>query len=233
MRKLIVCLLLICPAFCRIEAQDGLGIKTKLQFIPVWQEKVVHIQEDASGLSGDTVSFILFRFYISGLSLWKANHQVWTERNSFHLLDAGHPESMDLSRFLPEGLDWNSIHFSLGIDSATSCSGAQGGELDPVKGMYWAWQSGYINFKLDGFSPMSQAKDHAFHFHLGGYQYPYSCIREIRMDAGPSQDIRVLFDLTKFLATLNLQQEASMMIPGARASLLSNVAAQCIYRETK
>lgn len=40
-------------------------------------------------------------------------------------------------------------YFLLGVDSLTNVSGAFGG-ASTIKGMYWAWNSGYINLKLKG-----------------------------------------------------------------------------------
>ena len=41
---------------------------------------------------------------------------------------------------------YNGIQFLMGMDSADQNRGAQTGALDPVKGMFWTWNSGYHEF---------------------------------------------------------------------------------------
>jgi len=59
----------------------------------------------------------------------------------------------------------------IGTDSITNVSGALDGDLDPIKGMYWAWNSGCINFKLEGTRVISGKKT-PFEYHIGGYNGP-------------------------------------------------------------
>jgi hypothetical protein len=51
---------------------------------------------------------------------------------------------------MDENKSISKITFSAGIDSLTSTAGIQKGVIDPINGMYWAWQSGYVNFKIEG-----------------------------------------------------------------------------------
>ena len=57
-----------------------------------------------------------------------------------------------------------------------------GGDLDPTKGMYWAWQSGYINFKMEGSCSQCLATKNNFEFHLGGYQQPFYAMQTIELN---------------------------------------------------
>jgi len=36
------------------------------------------------------------------------------------------------------------------VDSLANVSGAMSNDLDATKGMYWSWQSGFINLKIEG-----------------------------------------------------------------------------------
>ena len=38
----------------------------------------------------------------------------------------------------------------LGVDSVLNYNGVHEGALDPINGMYWTWQTGYIHCKLEG-----------------------------------------------------------------------------------
>ena len=92
----------------------------------------------------------VLRFYISNIRFFNKESLVYQEQNSFHLCDAAIPNS---NRFLmrqSENIVYDKLQFDIGIDSVTNVSGALGGALDPTNGMYWTWQNGYINFKMEG-----------------------------------------------------------------------------------
>jgi hypothetical protein len=71
------------------------------------------------------------------------------------------------------------ISFLLGVDSALHCSGAQSGALDPLNDMFWTWNNGYVNFKLEGKSASSVADNNRIEQHIGGYKSEYKTMREI------------------------------------------------------
>ncbi len=142
-----------------------------------------------------------------------------------YLIDMADTVSQQLQFTLPDGVNWNAISFCLGTDSATNVSGALGGSLDPANGMYWAWQSGYINFKLEGSSPRCTARKHEFQFHLGGYASPFATLQQIRLDCVQSSNINVVCDTAKFFDYTDVKTTAAIMSPGARAVELSVAAA--------
>src|ERR1044071_4197029 len=130
-------------------------------------------------INDDSVLITTLKFYISNISFYDGNKQVWKENKSYHLVDISDPNSLKLKLDLPSKIKFTEIKFNLGIDSITNVSGALGGALDPTLGMYWTWQSGYINFKLDGRSSLCNTRNHEFQFHLGGYQYPHSALQTV------------------------------------------------------
>jgi hypothetical protein len=71
------------------------------------------------------------------------------------------------------------ISFLLGVDSILHCSGAQSGALDPLNDMFWTWNNGYVNFKLEGKSVSSTADNNRIEQHIGGYNGEYKTMREI------------------------------------------------------
>lgn len=197
-----------------------------LRFEPRMNNEPLKLYEgEASG----QLQVTMLRCYISGVSLWKDGKKVWQESNSYHLLDAEAPASLAWSLTVPLPATYDAIHFCLGIDSATSSSGAHGGDLDPAKGMYWAWQSGYVNFKLEGVSPQSTARKHQFHFHLGGYQAPYGSVQDLILHVRSRDTISVRMELDKFLSGIGMSKQNSIMIPGADAYELSKKAASIFY----
>lgn len=167
----------------------------------------------------------LVRFYISSIELSRGAEVAWKEQKSYHLIDF--TDSASLRVVLPNNIIFDRIRFCLGIDSVTNVSGAMGGDLDPAKGMYWAWQSGYINFKMEGMSPVVPARGHDIKFHLGGYATPNATIQTIELAVKNGKDITVGFDLRMFLASVKLGEVYNIMSPGPGAVTLSAQAAKC------
>lgn len=104
----------------------------------------------------------------------------------------------------------------MGIDSTTNVSGA-GGDLDPTKGMYWTWQSGYINFKLEGKSNLCKTRNNEFQFHIGGYLFPFSCVQTIQLDLKPTEEPVIIIDIKKLLAPIDLSKQNQIMNTGLDA----------------
>lgn len=113
----------------------------------------------------------------------------------------------------------------MGIDSLTNVSGALGGDLDPTKGMYWTWQSGYINFKLEGKSQYCNTRNNEFQFHLGGYLQPFYCLQSLKMKVNNSQEINIVLDVKKIIDAIDLKSLNHVMSPGKDAMTLSIIAA--------
>ncbi len=129
---------------------------------------------------------------------------------------------------LPAGT-YQTITFTLGVDSLLNCSGAQDGALDPLNGMFWTWNSGYIFFKLEGYSSSSTADLNRIEQHIGGYRGPYKAQRVItlKLDKPLSliqnevQELNVQLDLDKYWLSVHpvkLAENPLIMIPGALAS---------------
>lgn len=117
----------------------------------------------------DQTRITSLRFYIGNIKLMK-DTQIVFEQPSYQLMDAKFPETLKIT--VPK-VSFNKIAFSLGIDSLTNNRGALTDDLDPQNGMYWTWQSGYINFKLEG------EKVQPFTFHIGGHLKPFNAHRSI------------------------------------------------------
>ncbi|MCB9234891.1 MAG: hypothetical protein H6581_24770 [Bacteroidia bacterium] len=191
-----------------------------LRIHPRVQGQELELGKETEGFQVETL-----RFYLGKISLWKGNKMVFQEDN-YHLIDAEKPASLEISLNVPTNRAFDHLQFELGVDSLTNVSGAMGGDLDPTLGMYWAWNSGYINFKLEGRSPASPARDHAFEFHLGGYLPPFATVQTVRLPCKTSPRIHLRVDLDQFVTGLDLSKQARVMSPGAEAVELSQKAAQ-------
>lgn len=180
----------------------------------------------------DTLQLAGFKCYISGIECHYTDGTVNKETDSYHLLDAARKATLLVGVNVDKTKQIKQLVFNIGIDSTASVSGAMSGALDPVNGMYWAWQSGYINMKIEGKSPNCKTRKNEFNFHIGGYQAPYYAMRKIVLDySGDADRIPVVIDLKRFFKTLSLSQTNSIMIPGAKAMQLADQSTEMFYLE--
>jgi len=165
------------------------------------------------------------KFYLSKIQLLRNGKIVLEEKNGFHLVDAGQTNPFIIVVNNTQNISFDQVQFNLGIDSTTNVSGAMGGDLDPTKGMYWTWQSGYINFKLEGTSPLCTTRNNEFQFHLGGYQKPNYCLQPLSFPIKNSSKIDLNLDVQKILEQVDLSKTNHIMSPSAEAVLISKVVA--------
>ena len=91
--------------------------------------------------------------------------------------------------------------------------------------MYWAWNSGYINFKLEGRAPACAARDHRFEFHLGGYLPPDRSAQLVTVAVTGGPVVAIALDISRFLDAVDLAKEYHVMSPGPAAVRLSRAVA--------
>jgi hypothetical protein len=172
----------------------------------------------------DSIQFTSLKFYISDITFWENKKQVYTLEQKHFLLDLSNPNSLIISENKVEKFDFTTITFNLGIDSLTNVSGALEGDLDPSNGMYWTWQSGYINFKLEGISSNCPTRKNKFQFHLGGYQSPFYGLRKINLNSTqPNSQIEIHLD--QFLNSVDLVSLNQVMSPSVEAMALATYLA--------
>ena len=168
----------------------------------------------------DSVSISKIKFYISDISIAKHGKKVETLRQKHYLIDAENADSRII--YLDKKYSFDRIRFNLGVDSLTNVGGAKGGDLDPIHGMYWAWQSGYINIKLEGFSPVCNTRNHFFQHHLGGYMLPYNCLQRVNLNVVETQKpISISVDVLKYMESINILINPEVMSPGSQAVSLA------------
>ncbi|MGG9971162.1 MbnP family protein [Ferruginibacter sp. SUN002] len=138
------------------------------------------------------------KYYISNLTFTTTKGKVISEKDSYHLISVAEentvPKSNRFSFALKSGT-YKSVSFLIGVDSIKNISGAQTGALDPLNGMFWTWNSGYIMFKVEGTSPQSKMADNKFEYHIGGFQGLNNTLR------------RVTFNLSSLEVTENTNTE--------------------------
>ena len=98
------------------------------------------------------------RWYVSLPPAGKKGSKAW-------LLDLADSSSLDqqMSRSVN-----NKISLLFGIDSAIQVGGVGTGALDPLRGMYWTWQTGYVQWKMEG-AIRVDGLESPLELHLGGF----------------------------------------------------------------
>lgn len=185
------------------------------------------LADDDNGIPGhrvvvgnDTVTISTLRFYISGIKITTASGSSLSDTTA-HLIELSTTSEFNIPYSFTSVSPLSSIEFDLGIDSATNVAGVMGGDLDPTKGMYWTWQSGYINFKLEG----TALNGREFEYHLGGYRNPFASIQHVQLSLrGDSACIR--FSPQRFFQSLPTDLRTEIMSPGKDAQLISRLAAR-------
>lgn len=228
--KIALVTLLLLTVCCSTSSQVA-GVE--LLITPVYGEKTLTLT-DSSFVNGDAngLQIDVLKFYVSKIELRYQGKVVAREHNSYHLVDAASDKPMTvlLNRSHSE---YDELALCLGIDSTTSVSGAMGGDLDPTKGMYWTWQSGYINFKLEGRSSACRTKTNNFTFHLGGYQFPFNVLQRLSFPVDNSNHIVLELNVLQVLQNINLSEHNRIMSPTNKAVMLSNIIAKSFEVKTQ
>ena len=164
-----------------VNSSDKGSLKLEFDNI-VGTEELIMSTGTYNKVGGEQFSVSKLKYYVSNIVLTKADGTTYTvpQANSYFLID----ESVASSRLItlsdiPEA-DYTNVSFVLGVDSLrnTMDVSQRTGALDVGAGgagqdMYWSWNSGYIFFKMEGYSPQapldSATNTHPFYYHIGGY----------------------------------------------------------------
>lgn len=152
--------------------------------------------------NGDEFKITTFKYYISNIKLTDKAGNIVDLPETYLLVNAADSTSLTQQiADVPAG-KYTAISFIIGVDSLRNFAGAQTGALDPAKGMFWSWNSGYIFVKLEGVSPRSASKKNRLTFHIGGAKYPDNTIRSfskpfdktLKIGAGTQTGIELIAD---------------------------------------
>lgn len=207
---------------------DTLSLNFKLNF----NKEPLSIHKQYITSNSDTLTFEKFKCYISSIQIFYTDNTIFKQKDSYHLLDFENLSSFTIPITNLNDKLISKIKFNIGIDSLTNTSGALSDDLDPINGMYWAWQSGYINLKIEGKSPSCKTRMNEFHFHIGGYLPPFTTIRTIELFCNKKEDqINIVMDLNKFFSNIHLAETNSIMIPSKLAMELADYSTKLFYIE--
>lgn len=116
--------------------------------------------------AGNLYSINLLKYYISNITLHKKGGSN-TAFSVYKLIDGALPATGTFSTGTLEAGSYDSISFCIGIDPTRNHTGAQDGDLDVSKGMFWTWNTGYIFYKHEGQYKNTAGQTKSMIFHLG------------------------------------------------------------------
>jgi len=145
----------------------------------VGNKEMVLFDEMYTNSFGEPFFISKFRYYISHISFLDVNNKETSMPGNYYLVN----EADSLSKIiqLPASSAIKSISFFVGVDSARNIGGVQTGSLDPMNGMFWTWNSGYVFAKLEGQSDSSHAPAHGLTWDVGGFRQRENALRKITL----------------------------------------------------
>jgi len=201
-----------------------ISVSQELRIRPVFGSDTMEWGKDKyTSAKAETMSFSSLELYLSDFTWTDSSGKVVKEPGRVELLEDG-GEKQNLSISHPFG-SLKRVCFRFGLDSATQVSGRMEGDLDPALGMYWAWNTGYIQCRLEGNSVSSKGKKGKFEFHLGGYSSPWATDQKVCFDfTNPSINGQqeVFLDFKSLMDQVSLNKTHSVLIPGEQAWQLSH-----------
>ncbi|HEX5024604.1 MAG TPA: MbnP family protein [Agriterribacter sp.] len=204
-------------------------------FRPVIKDQPLVPGQNHTNAFGEDYNISAFRFYVSKLGLKSNSATVpLPTETKYRLADAGLTNTLSFSLSTDQNT-FSSLSFQLGVDSIDNVSGAQSGDLDPAKGMFWTWNSGYIMAKLEGASSYSSVPDGNFTYHIGGFSGATNAIRSISMQTpggapvtlneNKATTILIIADIDKWFNAvhpLKIADHAFVHSPGELAKLYAD-----------
>jgi hypothetical protein len=160
----------------------------KINFRLVANGSPVNHTNDYLNGSGESYTVKVFKFYTGNFTLSNNGTPGPGANGFYHLANMDDSSSLTVEVPMSPG-NYNQLSFTIGVDSLYNVSGAQTGALDPVNGMFWTWNTGYIFAKLEGTSSFSSSLNHGVVYHIGGFRTGENAIRQVTLDFPGDQQI--------------------------------------------
>lgn len=146
-------LLLLCTFFiaCKPDQSDTQGVSDLIIKVnnSVGNQAVQYGQMIYMNNAGNKYKVNLLKYYLSNFVFTQEDGSQFRASN-YELIDAFDSTTCYLQfKNVPQG-KYTSLQFSVGIDSMRNHTGLQEDDLDPLHGMIWTWNTGYIFFKHEG-----------------------------------------------------------------------------------
>jgi hypothetical protein len=152
------------------------GNTTAIIFNLKFNQLPFQLEKELTTDAGESIQVYKMKFYISGLKGINIKGDTMVLSKEHFLIDAADTSSQ-IIKIPAHSLQY--LIFTIGVDSIKNISGIQNGVLDPVKGMFWTWNSGYIMAKMEGISNQANTAGKRFTHDIGGFKYPFNSTRKV------------------------------------------------------
>lgn len=183
-------------------------IAREVQFIPYIGNEQVTIGKQCV-IGQDTLSITSLKYYLSFIH----TKQDSSIHHVTYLLDM----QDSLSCTFPDDV----TTFMFGMDSSMNVNTSFTHSLDPIHGMFWTWNSGYVNCKIEGISNRSRQLHQSFTIHIGGFRFPYATAFMVDLPQAPI--VRIAIDLLPAFRHAMNKYAGNIMSPGEAAFECSRI----------
>ncbi len=177
MKYIAVALTVIAISSFTYPPKENTNGKLILRFNNFFNNEAVEFGKEYTNAHGEKLTLKTLNYFISNIKLIKkdGSEYIVPQDSSYFLIKQSDSTTRQIELTnLPSG-KYTGISFMVGIDSArnTMDVSKRTGALDVggvARGMYWAWNSGYIFFKMEGKSPViHDSLSNNFYYHIGGF----------------------------------------------------------------
>jgi hypothetical protein len=187
-----------------LPAVRAAGDSLLLHFISKAGDRVLQAGDTCRNAFGETLRVRQFSYYISHIQVAGAEKQFVPVSDSCYLVTLQEENSHHISLPLPVPGGIRYLRFLLGVDSSKNVTGVQTGTLDPARGMFWTWNSGYVMARLEGKSTASTAPGNNFTYHVGGYKPGEAAARWVELAISqPRKELYIAADALKWFKGSN------------------------------
>ena len=167
--------------FCSMGSMAFAQQKLTINFVNKVGDKNLQLfTETYENSFGETFTINRFKYYISKIVLIDSDAKLYAFPNNYYLIDEADSASKRIS-ISTTAKHIIGINFLIGIDSIKNVTGVQTGALDPMNGMFWTWNSGYVFAKLEGVSTAAKVPGNLFSQHIGGFKNGENAARQIKL----------------------------------------------------
>lgn len=226
-----ICLIYLFCACSKEESTENNTLPVSISFKPLAYGAPIDTSKTYINNAGESFKITKFMYYVTDIEWRSKTGQVFKD-SSYHLIDLYDTSSQTFSVNVERGV-YDTIFFSIGVDSIHNVSGAQSGALDPMKGMFWTWSTGYIFVKFEGRSPVSTAPNQQFLYHIGGFRAGENAMRTLALatsfDVEKHKGVEFSADVANWFDgpnRISIAATPAIMTPGPAALKCADNAAQ-------
>ncbi|MGC8749975.1 MbnP family protein [Hydrotalea sp.] len=164
----------------------------QLKFIPLAGNTSLVLNDSIyQTKAGEPITVRKFLFYVSHIHVKDVHGNTIPVKNNYYLFSASDTATWNIQLPIqPQIL--SAVSFTIGVDSIKNVSGIQTGALDPMLGMFWTWNTGYIFAKLEGNSTVSPLPQQTFSYHVGGYKHNENASKTIHIPINSSHKVSTI-----------------------------------------